>query len=79
MVFYFISEGASIFTTSRQIPRAVPSGNGFGNCKVYSMVPCHPVYLPVPSISRAVPLGPPEASSVSSQITLSPSLSVQTS
>ena len=43
--------GATIFTTSRQIPRIVPSGNDFGYSKVYSIVPCHPVYLPVPSSS----------------------------
>ena len=71
--------GASIFTTSRQIPRPVPSGNALGYCKVYSIVPCHPVYLPVPSMSCAVPPAVPAGSSVSSQITLSPSLSVQTS
>src|SRR5580698_127442 len=31
--------GASIFTTSRQIPRPVPSGIALGYCKVYSIVP----------------------------------------
>jgi hypothetical protein len=76
---YFVSVGAIIFTTSRQIPRIVPSGYDLGNCKVNSIVPSHPVYLPVPTISLAGELDAPDGLSISSQITLSPSLSVQLS